>query len=92
MLSLKQAMPRALADIVRRAPLSPGKVACAWLLAVGPAVQRNTNIHLEADLLLVDALGRAWADEVRRSSSVILARMQALLGHGSVARLEVRER
>lgn len=92
MVSLKQTAPRVLADIVRRAPLSPGKVDCAWLIAVGAAVHRQTAIRLEADLLLVDAMGRAWADEVRRSSRVILARMQTLLGEASVSRLEVRER
>jgi hypothetical protein len=92
MISLKQTAPRALADIIRHAPLSPGKVDCAWLIAVGPAVQRQTAIRLDAGLLLVDAMGRAWADEVRRSARVILARMQALLGDGTVSRLEVRER
>lgn len=92
MVSLKQTAPRVLTDIVRQAPLSPGKVDCAWLLAVGPAVQRQTAIRLEADLLLVDAKGRAWADEVRRSSRVILSRMQVLLGETAISRLEVRER
>lgn len=90
--SLKQTAPHALMDIVRQAPLSPGKVDCAWLLAVGPGVQRQTAVRLEGDLLLVDAMGRAWADEVRRSSRVILTRMQTLLGPSGVARLEVRER
>lgn len=92
MVSLKQTAPRVLADIVRQAPLSPGKVDCAWLLAVGPAVQRQTAIRLGADSLVVDAMGRAWADEVRRSSRVILARIQALLGDATVSRIEVRER
>lgn len=92
MVSLRQTAPRVLTEILRQAPLSPGKVDCAWLLAVGPAVQRQTAIRLEADLLLVDAMGRAWADEVRRSARVILARMQALLGEASVSRIEVRER
>lgn len=92
MIPLKQTAARALMDIVRQAPLSPGKVDCAWLLAVGPGVQRQTAIRLDGDLLLVDAKGRAWADEIRRSSRVILVRMQALLGDASVSRLEVRER
>lgn len=92
MVSLKQTAPRVLTEIVRQAPLSPGKVDCAWLLAVGPAVQRQTAIRLEADLLLVDARGRAWTDEVRRSSRVILSRMQVLLGEAAISRLEVRER
>lgn len=89
---LKQAIPRALVDVVRRAPLSPGKVAFAWGMAVGPAVQRNTDIHLEGGRLFIDAASRQWADEVRRSSRVIVARLQALLGDQAITQLEVRHR
>jgi len=91
MQSLKQTMPRALDEIVRRAPLSAGKVEFAWGLVVGPTVQRNTAIRLEAGVLLIDASSRQWADEVRRSSRVIVARLQGLLGQ-AVTRLEVRAR
>lgn len=90
--SLKQAMPRAIAEVVRRAPLSPGKVDFAWGIAVGPAVQHNTAIRLEGGLLLIDAASQQWADEVRRSSRVIVARLQTLLGDAAVTRLEVRTR
>ena len=89
---LKQAIPRALTEVVRRAPLSPGKVDFAWRLAVGPSVQRNTTIRLEAGRLLIDAANRQWADEVRRSSRVIVARLQALLGESAITALEVRAR
>lgn len=89
---LKQAIPGALVDIVRRAPLSPGKVAFAWGMAVGPAVQRNTDIRLDDGLLIIEAASRQWADEVRRSSRVIVARLHALLGDTAITRLEVRHR
>ncbi len=89
---LKHAIPRALMDIVRRAPLSPGKVEFAWGMAVGPAVKRNTEIRLEAGLLIIEAASRQWADEVRRSSRVIVARLQSLLGEAAITRLEVRSR
>lgn len=89
---LKQLMPRAVAELVRASPMSPGKVDFAWRLAVGPAVQRNTAIRLEEGLLLVDAAGPQWADEIRRSSRVILARLQTMLGETAVSRVVVRER
>jgi len=89
---LKQAIPRALVDIVRRSPLSTGKVDFAWGMAVGPAVQRNTDIRLEGGLLIIEAASRQWADEVRRSSRVIVARLQTLLGEAAITRLEVRHR
>lgn len=89
---LKQAIPRVLVDVVRRAPLSPGKVEFAWGMAVGPAVQRNTEIRLDGGLLLIDAASRQWADEVRRSSRVIVARLQAYLGDTAITRIEVRHR
>lgn len=89
---LKQAVPRVVTEIVRKAPLSPGKVRFAWSMAVGPAVERNTAIHLEQGLLLVDAASRQWADEVRRSSRLIMVRLKALLGEEAVTRLEVRIR
>lgn len=85
-------MPRAVAELIRTAPLSPGKADFAWRFAVGPAVQRNTAIHLEAGLLIVDASSKQWADEVRRSIRVILARLHILLGEGAVTRIEVRIR
>ena len=85
-------MPRAVAELIRAAPLSPGKADFAWRFAVGPAVHRNTAVHLESGLLIVDASSKPWADEVRRSTRVILARLQVLLGEGAVTRLEVRTR
>ena len=42
--------------------------------------------------MVVEAASRQWTDEVRRSSRVILARLQTMLGDAVVARLEVRIR
>ncbi len=85
-------MPRALAPLVRAAPLTPGKVEFAWRLAVGPSLQRVTAVCLADGLLVVDADSRAWSDAVSRSSRVILARLQTLLGDQAVVRIEVRSR
>jgi Dna[CI] antecedent, DciA len=89
---LKHAIPRVVADIVRRAPLSPSKIEFAWGMAVGPSVQRNTTIRLEGTQLVVESSTRQWADEVRRSSRVILARLRTMLGEATVSRLEIRSR
>lgn len=90
MQSLAHAVPGALAELLRAAPLSPGKVAFAWDAAVGPAAQRATAVRLEGSVLLVDASTTAWAREIARSSAVILTRLQTLLGAGVVTRIEVR--
>jgi predicted nucleic acid-binding Zn ribbon protein len=90
MKSLAQAVPGAIAELLRAAPLSPGKVTFAWNAAVGPAVQRATSIRLEGHVLLVDASSEAWGREVTRSSPAILRRLQSLLGSDVVKRIEVR--
>jgi len=87
---LNRAVPGALAELFRSAPLSPGKVECAWKAAVGPALQRATAVRLEGGRLLVDAVSTEWAHEVSRSSYMILPRLQLLLGKDAVHRIEVR--
>jgi hypothetical protein len=87
---LSSALPGALAELLRAAPLSPGKVTFAWRAAVGPAVERETSVRLEGTTLIVDAANRQWAQEVRRASSTILRRMHTLLGPDAVSNLEVR--
>jgi len=89
---LTSAVPGALAQLLREAPLSDGKVAFAWKVAVGPAVDRATAIKLDDATLIVDVTSAQWANEVRRSSAIILARLQTLLGKTAVAQLHVRSR
>lgn len=84
------AVPGALADLLRGAPLSPGKVDFAWKAAVGPALQRTTSVRLEGTQLLVDAATAQWAREIGRSSRVILSRLQLLLGEDTVTAIVVR--
>jgi hypothetical protein len=87
---LNHAVPGALAEMLRAAPLSPGKVGFAWRAAVGPAMERATSVRLEARVLFVDAGSVEWRREIARSSTLILARLQTLLGADIVERLEVR--
>lgn len=90
MLPLTAAIPRALADLLRAAPLSPGKVEFAWKASVGTALHRSTAVRLEAGVLLVDAQTAPWRNEVRRSSKIILRRMQSLLGDDVITEIVVR--
>ena len=89
---LASALPGALSEFLRGAPLSPGKVSFAWRAAVGPALERETAVHLENGTLFVDARSGPWAREVRRSSSIILSRLQQFLGNDTVTAISVRER
>lgn len=83
-------MPGALADLLKAAPLSAGKVDFAWKAAVGPALQRTTSVKLEGTRLLVDAANVQWAREINRSSRLILSRLQLLLGKEAITEIDVR--
>ena len=89
---LNSAIPGALSELLRNAPLSPGKVSFAWRAAVGPAVERGTAVRLVETTLVVDAASRLWAREVTRSSPIILRRLQSLLGADTVTGISVRQR
>ena len=90
MRSLQQMMPGVLSEILRAAPLSDGKVSFAWRAAVGPALERVTAVKLEGRVLLVDTQSPQWSREIMRSSPLILARIQRMLGADAVERIEVR--
>jgi len=87
---LTHAIPGALMELLRGAALSDGKVSFAWNAAVGPALERVTTVKLERGVLIVEAASAQWAREIQRSSGVILARLQSLLGKDTVRKLEVR--
>ena len=87
---LTHAIPGALVQLLRDAPLSSGKVGFAWRAAVGPALERVTAVRLEGTALLVDARTPQWAHEVMRSSPLILKRLQDLLGADTIQSIEVR--
>ncbi|MCC7416701.1 MAG: DUF721 domain-containing protein [Acidobacteria bacterium] len=88
---IQQAMPGALAALLRGVPLSEGKIGFAWRAAVGGRFDRVTSVRLEQRALIVEAATAAWAREVRRAIPVILPRMQTLLGADAVTSLSVRE-
>ena len=84
-------MPHALAEVLRKAPLNDDKVAFAWRAAVGPAMDRGTTVALTRGVLHVRANGPAWRREVDRSEALIRARLDALLGRGTIRAIEVTE-
>jgi len=86
---LNQALPGALTELLRTAPLSHGKVAFAWRATVGAAMERVTTVRLVGDRLVVDASTPEWRREVARSSALILSRMQTLLGADAIASIAV---
>ena len=87
---LLHAMPGAITELLRTAPLSDGKVTFAWNAAVGPAVERVTSVKLERGVLIVETQSAQWSKEIERSSAVILRRLQILLGADIVTTLRVR--
>ncbi len=87
-----QILPRALADVVRQAPLSAGKVDFAWRTAVGSTMARSTAVRLDGRVLLVDAQTMQWGAAVMRSSGIILTRLHRLLGPEAVSEIRLRDR
>jgi hypothetical protein len=91
MIPVHRVMPRALAAVLRQAPLSADKVAFAWRTAVGPAVDQATTVRLEGDVLVVDARDATWRREVERSAPLVHARLAALLGEDTIRTIRVRD-
>jgi hypothetical protein len=86
--TLSRAMPGMLADVIRKAPLTPEKVDFAWRMAVGPEIARSTTVRLGAEGVLHVAADAQWAAEVRRARTLIVSRLAAFLGDGAVRRLQ----
>jgi hypothetical protein len=78
--------------LLARAPLTPEKIDFSWRLAVGAPVHRVCTVTLSRGTLAVVAPDEAWVREIERSSGVILGRMQRLLGHEAVRRIDCRVR
>src|SRR6187200_2470698 len=89
MIPVQQFLPDALAAVLRKAPLTPEKVAFAWRHAVGAAVDRATSVELIDDRLVVRVNSVQWKREIDRSATLISSRLDGLLGHGTVRRIEV---
>jgi predicted nucleic acid-binding Zn ribbon protein len=87
---IQHVLPAAVAEIVRRAPVSPEKIAFAWQAAVGPAIARATEIAVaDGSVLDVRVSTEAWRRELKRSTPVIIERLEKMLGPGVIARLKI---
>ena len=89
MIPVHRVIPDALAEILRKAPLTDEKVAFAWRSAVGPAIDRGTSVKLQDGVLRVSVREAAWGREVERSKALIRARLDSLLGRGIVRAIEI---
>jgi hypothetical protein len=89
MIPVGDVIPDALAAVLRRAPLTPDKVAFAWRMTVGPAVDRATTIELRDAVLRVRTTDAAWRREVERNAPLIRRRLQALLGADALRRMDI---
>jgi hypothetical protein len=90
MIPVRQVLPEAIAAIVRKAPLTPEKVAFAWRSAVGPAIDHATSVDWNDGVLRVRAKDLAWQREVERSAALIRSRLDALLGERVVRYIDVK--
>jgi hypothetical protein len=89
MIPVQQFLPDALATLLRKAPLTPEKVAFAWRTAVGAAVDKASVAVLRGDVLHVHVKDASWQREMERSAALIRARLDTLLGAGVVRYIEV---
>ena len=89
MLAVHRIIPDALAEILRKAPLTDDKVAFAWRSSVGPAIDRGTSVRLQGGVLRVTVREPAWGREIERSQALIHARLDSLLGRGVVRAMDI---
>lgn len=92
MQSLGALPARVLPALLARAPMTPEKVAFVWGLAVGSAMARATTATLAGNVLTARTGNPAWAREIERSRTIVLARVQQLLGPSAVNALVVELR
>jgi hypothetical protein len=92
MIPANKVMPAVVAEVIRKAPLSDAKVAFAWRLAVGPAVDKSTKVRLaDNGTLYVRGESQAWVDSVRASVGMIRSRLAHYLGEDAVKRISYED-
>jgi hypothetical protein len=87
---VRHVIPEAVAAIIRKAPLTPEKVAFAWRSVVGPAIDQATLVEWHEGVLRVRAKDPAWQREVERSAALIRSRLDLLLGDRVVRYIDVK--
>ena len=88
MIRARHVIPMVLAEVIRKAPLCPEKVEFAWRNSVGPALQRVTSVRLDDQgVLHVKTADAHWAREVKRARTLLLKRLETMLGPGIVTKI-----
>jgi predicted nucleic acid-binding Zn ribbon protein len=88
MIPLHGFAPSLVHEMLRRQPLSPGKVTLAWQIAVGAQIARATDVQIEEvrarsstrHVLRVRARDARWATELERARTTLIDRLKPLLG------------
>jgi predicted nucleic acid-binding Zn ribbon protein len=89
--SLQAVLPRALIELFRQGPMSQGKLEAAWRVAVGDAISRVSTVHLQSDgSVEVRVADQRWHRELKRSSGIMLGKLNALLGAQGATQLRVK--
>jgi predicted nucleic acid-binding Zn ribbon protein len=79
--SIQDLLHPVVAGLLRQAPFSEEKLACAWRMTVGTDLARVSLVHAgHGGVLTVSVDDRRWQPELERSRAMILARLQAVLG------------
>ena len=89
MVPVSDVLPTALAELLRRAPLTQEKVAFAWRQAAGASLDRVTMVELHNDVLRVRARDANWKREIERALPVLRPRLETILGEKTIRRIEV---
>jgi predicted nucleic acid-binding Zn ribbon protein len=90
---LAAVVPSAIRMLLQQGEMSPGKLAFAWSVVVGPAIDRVTTVALgDGGVVQVSAADPTWRQELRRSQPVILDRLRGLLGHETVRAVRILSR
>ena len=77
-----------LPTLLARAPLTSDKVEFAWRTVVGSAMARATRVRLlESGTLVVRVHDPNWRREVEGAFTLILPRLEPLLGPQAVRRI-----
>jgi hypothetical protein len=77
---------RVLPALLRSQPLTPEKVQFAWRVSVGAAIDRATRVRLAGATLVVNGEPQ-WLKEIERSQTLIVRRLQRMLGESVVRTL-----
>jgi hypothetical protein len=81
MVAVPQFGATVVAELLRRQPMSAGKVGLAWQMAAGPQLARAAEATFEAPATVrLRPKDARWAAELDRSRPMLLERLNALLG------------